>query len=579
VFRQRDTGNDARVYALTFALLVASAAYRPGALFGVAFVAYMAAATVSLMVGHLLHSIERRPIADVPLRGGFLLQSAAFSGVALLTSAVVFLAFPRVTRGWVSRGLPLAQSVMGFSDRVSLLDHGGRLYPNPELVLRVEFPDSVPANLSGLHWRGLSFDRFTGTEWLRTPGLFQPPYRDTVPTRHRMIRQHIYGADLPDVSVLFGLHRVMRVDGEDFRLNAHRQLNGDYNYSGAGPPLYTVYSNVATPSEAELAADSGYATRLVGSYLQLPRLDQRIFDLADSLAAGAVTTADKVRAVQDYLRPFTYTIVLPGSAREATLEAFLFERRQGHCEYFSTAMAVLLRAMNVPTRNVNGFLGGEWNDFGKFLNVTQNQAHSWVEVWFPRYGWVEFDPTPASLSGLAEQNTPRFRNLRAFVDGLDYRWNRWVLEYDMKKQVNMFSKVADAFRTEPGTSGGTTKSSPLRWIMLGGVAILAFGIMRRRQSIAQKVVAPKESAAYLRMRRAYERRGYPAATSMPPLAFAHHIESARAPGAPDAMRAISLYVRARFNGEVLSDSEREELREAVASARAALRTSRNGVSH
>jgi transglutaminase-like putative cysteine protease len=441
----------------------------------------------------------------------------------------------------------------------------------------VDFPRGVPNNLSSMHWRGLSFDRFNGFEWMRTPGLYQASGSGPAAGRDILV-QHIMGADLPAVSALFGLHEILEINTDDMRLAARRHPNGDFSYVGPGPPIYTVYSNIARPTIQELDADTGALSPVVQSFLQLPRLTPRISALADSLARGRTTTAAKVQAVEDYLRPFTYTVVLPRNAREASLDYFLFERRQGHCEYFSTAMAVLLRAMGVPTRNVNGFLGGEWNEFGKFLNVTQNQAHSWVEVWFPRYGWVEFDPTPASLSGLAEQNTPRFRNLRAFVDGLDYRWNRWVLEYDMKKQVNMFSKVADAFRTEPGTSGGTTKSSPLRWIMLGGVAILAFGIMRRRQSIAQKVVAPKESAAYLRMRRAYERRGYPAATSMPPLAFAHHIESARAPGAPDAMRAISLYVRARFNGEVLSDSEREELREAVASARAALRTARNGVS-
>jgi hypothetical protein len=570
VFRTRDIGNDARVYALTFALLVASAAYRPGALFGIAFVAYMAAATVSLMVGHLLHSIERKAVRDIPLRPRFLAQSAAFSGVALFTSALVFLAFPRVTRGWVSRGLPLAQSVMGFSDRVSLTEHGGQLYPNPELVLRVEFPNGTPADIPDMHWRGLSFDRFNGFEWMRTPGLYQPAVNPDVP--RTMLVQHIFGADLPDVSVMFGLHQILKIDGDDPRLITHRNPNGDFDYAGRGPPSYMVYSNIARPTLEQLQSDSGGITPIVAPYLQLPRLTPRMIALADSLSAGTVTTADKVRAVEDYLRPFTYTVTLPPSARQATLDYFLFNRREGHCEYFSTAMAVLLRAMGVPTRNVNGFLGGDWNEFGKFLSVTQNQAHSWVEVWFPRYGWVQFDPTPASLSGLAELRRPMFRKLRAFVDGIDYRWNRWVLEYDMKKQLGLFSRVADAFRAAPNTAAKSTKSNPLRWLMLGGVAVLAVGLMRRRQRGAQKIVAPHESAAYVKLRKAYERRGFPSASAMPPLAFAQRIDSARAPGASDAMRAITFYIRARFNGEELSEDEMQELRSAVSSARAALRS-------
>ena len=571
VFRPRDVGNDWRVYALTFALLVASAAYRPGALFGIAFVAYMAAATVSLMVGHLLSSIEHRPISDVPLRRKFLIQAAAFSGIALITSALVFLAFPRVTRGWVSRGLPIAQSVMGFSDRVSLTDHGGQLYPNPELVLRVEFPRGAPKDVASLHWRGLSFDRFTGFQWVRSRGLYQPPNLDTIGRPREILVQHVFGADLPDITVLFGVHNIMQLTSDDLRMVPQRNTNGDFSALGSGPPNYMVYSNVAAPSRAELQADTGSIIPLVRPYLQLPALAPRIIALADSLAAGKSTTAEKVKAVEDYLSPFTYTITLPATARQAGLEYFLFERREGHCEYFSTAMAVLLRAMGVPTRNVNGFLGGEWNAYGNFLSVTQNQAHSWVEVWFPRNGWVQFDPTPASLSGVAAADKPLFANLRAMFDGFDYRWNRWILDYDMKAQLSVFTKVADAFRQAPEQDGTKPQSNGMRWLILGGVLVLTFGVMRRQRRGQRGVTAATESAAYLKLRKAYERKGFPAAPMMPPLAFAEHIAHSRAPGAAEVMLAIALYTRARFGGEILTGEERLELTRAVNDARHAIR--------
>src|SRR5690606_14829821 len=145
----------------------------------------------------------------------------------------------------------------------------------------------------------------------------------------------------------------------------------------------------------------GPAPRMLAAYRRLPPLSPRLRTLADSLVRGRATDYDRAVAVRDWLRSeFRYTVQLPASAGEAALDHFLFERRAGHCEYFSTAMAVLLRAAGVPARNVNGFLGGEWNEFGGYLSVTQNQAHSWVEVWFPAYGWVLFDPTPAgSVAG------------------------------------------------------------------------------------------------------------------------------------------------------------------------------------
>ncbi|MEO5511539.1 MAG: DUF3488 and transglutaminase-like domain-containing protein [Longimicrobiales bacterium] len=571
VFRQRDTGNDARVYALTFALLVASAAYRPGALFALAFVAYMAAATVSLMLGHMLHSIERRPIRDVPVRGRFLLQSAAFSGIALVMSALVFLLFPRVTRGWVSRGLPLAGGVMGFSDRVSLLNHGGRLYPNPELVLRVEFPSGPPANLGSLHWRGMSFDRFNGSEWLRTPGLFQPLGSGAYNRGRETIVQHIYGADLPGVNALFGLNAIVQISPDEYHMGIETRGNGDYSYVGRGPPVYTVHSNVALPPQAALDSDTGAVLPQLRSYLQIPQLEGRITQLADSLAQGRVTTADKVRAVEAYLRPFTYTLELPGSAREATLEHFLFVRRKGHCEYFSTAMAVLLRAMGAPTRNVNGFLGGEWNGFGGFMNVTQNQAHSWVEVWYPQFGWIQYDPTPASLSGVAENRIGWLRPLRAFVDGLDYRWNRWVLEYDVRTQLSMFNRVADALRVTPDASTTGTGGGSMRWMILAAVLALTAGMMRRSFVLRRNTPAARESAAYLKLRRMYEKRGYPPAIALPPLAFVKQLQADATPGAESAAQAVALYVRARFHGKPLSPLEAKTLKRAVANARAKLK--------
>jgi len=93
---------------------------------------------------------------------------------------------------------------------------------------------------------------------------------------------------------------------------------------------------------------------------------------------------------------YRYTLHLPTTAPKDPLANFLFERKEGHCEYFASAMAVMLRSLAIPSRVVNGFRGGEFNDLNGQYVVRASDAHSWVEAYFPGHGWVGFDPTPAS---------------------------------------------------------------------------------------------------------------------------------------------------------------------------------------
>src|SRR5690606_35052845 len=196
---------------------------------------------------------------------------------------------------------------------------------------------------------------------------------------------------------------------------------GDFLYWGSGAPAYTVRSSAAPPpAEVLRSAEEGFTPS--GRYfLQLPEIDPRVRALADSLTAGVGTRYDKAMAIQRWLGTFAYTRDLPATAAETSLEHFLFERRAGHCEYFSTAMVVLLRAAGIEARNVNGFLGGEWSEFGNYLVVTQNAAHSWVEVWFPEHGWVTFDPTPAG-TGTGSASAVWFWPGRILFDGIQHRW-------------------------------------------------------------------------------------------------------------------------------------------------------------
>jgi transglutaminase-like putative cysteine protease len=578
--------NDMRLYALSLALMIAATAYSPGLAFAAAFVAFVALATLALMTGHLRRESERFRVSGVRVGRGFLGATAALSGVTVLCSAALFVVFPRLPRAWNVQGRPGAAQVMaGFGDQVSLGEHGTRISPNPEVAFRVEFPDWALPDPAELRWRGRSFDHFDGVRWSRSRAqayVAGSPGRYAEGWGGPMRSYRVYGGP-PGAQVLFGLHPLLRVQQRS-AIRVLRDASGDVRFFGSDAPSYDAVSAAAFPPEEALRAAPEESPSWEAQYLQLPPLSARVRRLADSLTAGQPTRLDRARAVERWLRTeFRYTLELPRDAEEARLESFLFRRRAGHCEYFSTAMAVLLRAEGIPARNVTGFLGGEWNGFGRYLVVTGNDAHSWVEVWFPGLGWVPFDPTPPGSRAVATEPEGAWsRPAFLWLDGLQHRWYKWVFGYDLDKQIGVFRRVGDWFERggggrdgawRGGSRGGGTRlpvREALPW--LAGAAVLAWLLLRggrwRRRSLAA------ESRAYLALRRVYARAGYGEEGEGGPLDFAEALRARGAPGAEAAARAVDLYLRARFGGEALGEDGRAEMAGALAEARSALRAVR-----
>ena len=553
--RSLDAPNDLRLYALSFALVLAATAYRPGIVFLLAFVAYVGLATMALMVGHLRRRAERHRVREVPLGRGLVTATGALSGLILVVAAAVFVGFPRVSQGWAGRGDTPTREVAGFSDQISIGEHGSMIYGNPEIVLRVEFPSGPPFDVSGLHWRGRSYDRFDGIRWTRSPNLpaSMTPSSWYARWTDDVIEQKVFGSAL-DSRVLFTLHPALDIDSN----------NGIQ-------PLFDNAGDYRPPTAARLReAETGY-TPSSAHYLQLPpRLDPRIGQLADSLTEGLETRFDRVVAVRDYLRSFAYTRLLPATASQATLHHFLFERRAGHCEYFSTAMVVLLRSAGIHARNVNGFLGGQWSEFGNYLAVTQNEAHSWVEVWFPDYGWITFDPTPSG-SGGGEVATSWLWPGRFLFDGIQHRWSKWVLDYGAEEQIGILSQIFGRERAEEsavGPTAATDASTGSRWWALLAAVVLMAGYLWARRG---RPSFPPATAMYLRLRRASERAGLTVTDATTPLALIDRIRRERAAAAAPASRVVELYLRARYGGERLRESELREMRQALGLARRTLK--------
>src|SRR5262249_15046520 len=154
--------------------------------------------------------------------------------------------------------------------------------------------------------------------------------------------------------------------------------------------------NLPAANPVELRAlPAVYPVQVIHTYLQLPPLDPRIKALADQISSNSKNPYDKAANIQRYLiSHYGYTLDLSGTHGDDPLADFLFVRRAGHCEYFASAMTVMLRAEGVPARYVTGFSPGEYNDVGGDYIIRESDAHAWVEVYFPQYGWLPFDPTP-----------------------------------------------------------------------------------------------------------------------------------------------------------------------------------------
>jgi transglutaminase-like putative cysteine protease len=566
--RSLDTFNDVRLYGLSFALLLAATAYRPGVTFAAAFVAYVSLASPALMLGNLRRKVRRYGGWDASAGRPLLRTAATLSGVTLLASAVVFVVFPRTSQGWAARGDAPASTLAGFSDEVTLGAWGSSILPNPAVVLRVEFPDVRPADYSALLWRGRSYDHFDGVRWSRSPRV-RPSSASTTWYRQRwsgpVVAQRIYSEPM-DMRVLFGLHPMIDAEPES-PIHPLMDHVGDFVYWGSSAPVYTAYSLLSRPTPDELRASAGTYRPDREHYLQLPQLPPRILALADSLTRGLETRYDKVASVQRWLESeLGYTTDLPATPRLATLNGFLFERREGHCEYFSTAMVMLLRAAGIEARNVTGFLGGSWSELGNYLAVTQNEAHSWVEVWFPAYGWVPFDPTPAG-SGNAGESSPWMWPGRYLADALQHRWGKWVLDYSLQSQVDVIGRAARALQVERRPGDAVPGDAALLPLLIA-ISLLAAGtfVLSSRRRAPQ---GSRETRIYLQLVESCRRVGL-VRGPVAPLELLENVHRFGGTAGAPASRLVSLYLRARFAGEPLGEAERAEMTDALRRARRAL---------
>jgi transglutaminase-like putative cysteine protease len=544
-------------------------------------------------------AVSRTLLSRQRLTGSLSSTSLGLALGTALGSCLIFFLLPRLSAGYLSAYAPHNALVSGFSDEVRLGEIG-QIQQSDTVVMHIQI-DGDSRGAHDLLWRGVALRVFDGSRWsnpkqqaialTNVDGSFdlsatRAATLATVPQRllrYRVLMEPL-GTDVffltPNPRSLSGNYRAITVDESGAVYNGeHRRPIGAYH----------AVSDIGQPSPDELRrAAAEVPPQIAFQYLQLPSLDPRLPQLAHEITAGAPTAYDKAHTVEDYLQKhYGYTLQLPSSLQGDPVAYFLFERKAGHCEYFASSMALMLRALGIPARVVNGFRSGDFNSVTGSYIVRARDAHSWVEAYFPRYGWITFDPTPAGAA--AAPGT--WNRAGLYLDALREFWREWVINYDFAHQVSLSNDVVTRSRSwldvtrlwahrryagllqQAQHVEARLETRPRRFagIALGVIALLALllnlGRLRRmvwvRRLVRHPASAPQAAASiwYTRLLRSLGRRGWRKLPEQTPKEFVRTIADPTLRGSVAAF--TDHYERARFGNSAQDAQALPEIYEEI----------------
>ncbi len=491
------------------------------------------------------------------------LVAATATGGILVITAALFLMVPRTAR-MAAMFFPNGPRLTGFANEVDLGGFG-KISRDDRPVLHV-FSYARPLPV-GLKWRGAALSRFDGTKWSEP---MQPGRRIPI------VRGYAEIAGLEQRLRRDGSRMIYRVDVEnsgsgtlfiagipEFVNAAGRSLletpEGALHILAAGPGGDAFRYEVSAHSGPELPTALTPVER--SRYLSLPAIDARIYGLARQWA-GEGEPGERAWRIQDHLQhDFRYSLDGPEQPAGDPLADFLFVRREGYCEYFASAMAVMLRAEGIPARVATGFQSGYFNDVSGLYVVRASDAHAWVEGWIDG-AWRTFDPTP---SAAAPAGRGLLSRLNMYLDAADHAWQEWVVAYDLTHQAAIAARVEAALRgwNGPQRSDGSGWNGKATWWSAAAVGLLVAGIVfgprllrgLRRRVRLQRIIraggalsdaSSDASLLYQRMLDGLARRGFQKPPWFTPAEFARHLPVEEKRG---VVAITEVYNSIRFGGD------------------------------
>ncbi len=443
-----------------------------------------------------VNAFQKKPFKGV-LTPPFFVGTFLVSITILALSFMIFYLFPRrevIGHTGILGSFPsplVQQAITGISGTVDLTTTG-IVNEDPSVVMKIELPHAsiVPDKIL---WRVSAASNFDGTRWIHStgsrflrrtpavvdfiesnyavyptaPGLYITSAKYDDFTSPKDFREKTDLLEQKIILEMSFLHSIVSAFSPPAAIEGRFEgftVGFDHSYrSRRHLPRkfsYTVFSDIKIPSPPKLRSlpplkpDDPLYDFFRLFYMKTPKLSEKVDDLLisqDSIDINSYTNNyDKVMAVKDYLeRNYIYTMNIrrtPGV--QNPLEDFLFHTKSGHCEYFASAMAVLLRKAGIPCRIAYGFNTGEWNQYGNFFTIRQRDAHAWVEVFFKtdeNHGfWIPFDPSARRAELALTQNRffLFFKNIRKFLDAIKTKWfDNNIIHYSRLKQRKIAAAI------------------------------------------------------------------------------------------------------------------------------------------
>jgi transglutaminase-like putative cysteine protease len=445
-----------------------------------------------------------------------------------------------------------SDSYHGFLPYMDLRSRG-RL--SDEVVMKVRSEETVP-------YRGVVFDDYNGKGWeistgekaekLTADNLRFDTYTATNTEQatgpSREVAQ-VFRIEKDSSNIIFGAYHPETVffPTSNIKIDPYGSLRAPYQIPEGS--AYSVISRVpnATPGQLR-SAGTAYPSEIESRYTQLPPTGlDRTRQLASRLTQGTTDPYDAVLKMNQYLKTnYPYDLSIPPQNRDMdAVEYFLFEQKRGYCEQFSSSLAVMARSLGIPARVVTGYAPGEYNPFTGYYDVRASDAHAWVEVYFPQYGWSTFDPTPSFDS------TPWQYKAAGNLQGGK------VFGFLAKRLGEAAGPVAGAAGT---LMRGVARLDPASIIIVGllvGGAYLAFFYTRKllayrkREPVVVRPIKVSDARLYSRYREvtnALEEIGVAREPQETPEQYARR--AARDLGEPGMARLGEIYLYARFRDAV-----------------------------
>jgi hypothetical protein len=345
--------------------------------------------------------------------------------IALLFSLLLFFALPRTPNPIFSFFGSTLTARTGFSETVKL-GNVSEIQKDNSIIFRATMEK---LNDDDLYFRGLTLNFYENNEW----SYIKTSEDDKrFELKGKIIEQTIY-LEPYSGNYLFGLDKPIAIysfikfEKEDFTYKTKEIISNRIKYV-----VKSIISDFIYQEKVDKVI-----------YLSLPKnLTSKFYEFAKKI--DGENKFEVAKKILNYLLSgeFKYSLKnLPIS--ENPVEDFLFKTKEGNCEYFATSMALLLRAVNIPSRVVAGYKGGLYNDLGGYYIIRQSDAHLWVEAYFEGIGWLRFDPTPSSQRDYLLLKTKNVSKLKLFLDTLNYYYNTFIINYDLEKQISILNKLRD----------------------------------------------------------------------------------------------------------------------------------------